>query len=89
LASYQFINNIESSKFEEYSFTLAAGLPHFSTTWTRSWGRDTFISFKGIFLVTGLFTEARQILLMFASTLRHGLIPNLLQQGKQLISLTK
>lgn len=36
---------------------------------------------KGILLIPGLLKEARDIILMFASSLRHGLIPNLLDKG--------
>lgn len=62
--------------------SLAAGLPHFATNHMRCWGRDVFISLKGILLTTGLHAQAKEHLLMFASTLKHGLIPNLLDSGR-------
>ena len=83
----QFNGYIESSRFKHNTdyplnkLSLSAGLPHFSAEYMRCWGRDTFISFKGLFLIPGLYNEARAILINYASVMRHGLIPNLLDCG--------
>ncbi|KAL4459433.1 hypothetical protein ABPG74_018046 [Tetrahymena malaccensis] len=81
-ANYQFLSVLPSTHFDDYSLSMAAGLPHFTTGWARCWGRDTFISLRGTLLIPGLYEEAKQIICMFASTLRHGLIPNLLDNGR-------
>ena len=48
LSAYQFI------KKEKNKISYAAGLPHFSTGWSREWGRDAFISFRGGLILTGM-----------------------------------
>lgn len=61
--------------------TMSAGLPHFSTGLMRAWGRDTFVAFNGVLLQSGMLAEAKTIILEFARTLRHGLLPNLYNFG--------
>ena len=44
--------------------------------WFEPWGRDTFISLPGLLLITGRFSEAKNILQNFIQYCKGGLIPN-------------
>ncbi len=46
--------------------------------WFEAWGRDTFISFPGLVLVTRRYEDARRILMSFMRNMKNGLIPNLI-----------
>jgi predicted glycogen debranching enzyme len=52
--------------------TIVAGYP-----WFTDWGRDTFISLRGLCLATGRLKEARDILLEWSSVVSEGMLPNL------------
>ena len=51
--------------------TVIAGFP-----WFCDWGRDTFISLRGMCLVTGRRDVARRILLEWANAVSDGMLPN-------------
>lgn len=51
--------------------SIIAGYP-----WFADWGRDTFISMRGLCLATGRLTEARSILLEWAGAVSEGMLPN-------------
>ena len=43
---------------------------------------QSFNTVRGLFILTGRYEEAKVMILSFAATLRHGLIPNLLDGGQ-------
>jgi predicted glycogen debranching enzyme len=51
--------------------TIIAGYP-----WFTDWGRDTFISMRGLCLATGRFEDARGILREWARLASNGMLPN-------------
>ena len=61
---------------------MAAGLPHFTFRHMRVWGRDVFISLRGLFLTTGNYEAAKRHILAFGSVVKNGLVPNLLDSGR-------
>jgi len=51
--------------------TIIAGYP-----WFGDWGRDTFISLRGLLLATGRYAEARDVLATWGEALSEGMLPN-------------
>jgi predicted glycogen debranching enzyme len=52
--------------------TIVAGYP-----WFTDWGRDTFISLRGLCLAAGRIEDARDILLEWSNVVSGGMLPNL------------
>ncbi len=51
--------------------TIIAGYP-----WFGDWGRDSFISMRGLCLATGRLEDARKILVEWAGEINRGMLPN-------------
>ncbi|KAJ1607173.1 glycogen debranching enzyme Gdb1p [Cryptosporidium canis] len=85
LATYQVYSYVPSAPLIWRSKipSISAGLPHFSTGFMRSWGRDTFIAFNGVLVSSKRYEEAKQEILGVARLMRYGLIPNLVDSGNR------
>ena len=51
--------------------SIIAGYP-----WFLDWGRDAFIAFEGLLLVTKRFEDAKQVFKTFTRDIKQGLVPN-------------
>ncbi len=58
--------------------TIIAGYP-----WFTDWGRDTFISLRGLCLASGELEIAKNILLAWSDTVSEGMLPNRFPDGDQ------
>lgn len=56
--------------------TIIAGYP-----WFSDWGRDTFISLRGLCLAGGRLHDARDILLEWSQHVSEGMLPNFFPEG--------
>ena len=60
-----------SSSSQPAGRTIVAGYP-----WVTDWGRDTFVSLRGLCLATGRLDDARAIVGAWCASLSDGLLPN-------------
>lgn len=81
-------SNPDKSKIEKLRDYIANGAKDFVVQsekrtsviagyhWFEDWGRDTFISFKGLLLVTKQYDKAKKMLIDWSRYIKHGLVPN-------------
>ncbi|KAF3930948.1 4-alpha-glucanotransferase [Dactylella cylindrospora] len=83
MVSIQMTGYMDSASLSPFKQTpcMAAGLPHFSSSYMRCWGRDIFISLRGLLIATRRYDAAKEHIVAFASVVKHGMIPNLLASG--------
>ena len=79
-----FIRNISRKNSDLIeNISISKGLPFNVTGTKRMYFRDTLISFKSLFLISNNFQEGKKILKIIGSTLRHGLIPDMFDEGEK------
>lgn len=89
LATIQFVSYCKTAKlpnvipnaYNQNFLSIAAGIPQYSFSAVRNWGRDTFGSLKGLLLLFNRHQDAKYLILCYAACLKYGLIPNLLNEG--------
>ena len=67
IASDNFVVKRDSNEL----YSIIAGYP-----WFLDWGRDAFIAFEGLLLISKRFDVAKEVLLNFANCLHDGIVPN-------------
>ena len=72
----QFISNNENNNLLFNNFQFNSELSNNKSILANT--REIFISFKGIFLIPGLFNEAKNIIIYFSSKIKNGIIPNII-----------
>ena len=67
VASDNFVIKRDSNQLH----SIIAGYP-----WFLDWGRDAFIAFEGLLLISKRYDIAKEVLLNFANTIQEGIVPN-------------
>lgn len=77
MATTQFISNIPTTN-NLFTVTVSAGIPNYTIGSQRCFGRTTFQSNELLLLYPNIYYDT---ILQFASVLRHGNIPNIINFG--------